>query len=329
MTDHADPCLDRYLAGLASEEDVLALGERLRSDAALRKELLILAAFDAELPGALRDVASEKKEQARVTVATFPAAGAHPARVRAAARRPLARPFPWPAAIAAGILAIVGLFVYSIGRSGRPGRTELAATAPPPSPSPAPTAVEPPKPVVPAEGRLTEISGEVRVVRADGTGQPVVASVGKEVFAGEVLITTTNASARFAYADGSTLRIYRASTVVLSRTDAGPGLDLRQGVVDADIRKQPDGRHLRILGKLMQAEIVGTEFRLMADSRSRWLGVREGVVEVIRVADGQKVALQAGNYAAVAPNWPYMRMNARVCPYWKQICQQAAGTAYP
>ena len=78
-----------------------------------------------------------------------------------------------------------------------------------------------------------------------------------------------------------------------------------------------------------QAEIVGTEFRLMADARSRWLGVRAGVVEASRVADGQKVTLQAGNYSAVAPNWPYMRMDARVCPYWKQVSQQAAGTPYP
>jgi ferric-dicitrate binding protein FerR (iron transport regulator) len=79
----------------------------------------------------------------------------------------------------------------------------------------------------------------------------------------------------------------------------------------------------------MHAEIVGTEFRLMADARSRWLGVRQGVVKVSRLADGQKVTLQAGNYSAVAPNWPYMRMDARVCPYWKQVCRQAAGTPYP
>ena len=154
-------------------------------------------------------------------------------------------------------------------------------------------------------------------------------AVGAEVFAGETILTATNASAQFAYADGSTLSIYRGSAVVLSRTDAGPGLDLRRGAVDADIRKQPDGRHLRILGELMHAEIVGTEFRLMGDARTKSLGVRKGVVEVIRVADGQKVVLQAGNYAAVAPNWPYMRMDARVCPAWQAACRQAAGTPYP
>jgi hypothetical protein len=326
MTDHADPYLDRYLAGQASEEDVQALGERLRADAALRKELLVLAAFDAELPGALRDVAWEKKEQARVTVATFPAAGTRPARLRMDARRPLARRFPWPAAIAAGIVIAVGLGAYFIGR---PGRTELATTVAAPRPTPQPAPRDAALPVAKAEGRLTEVGGEVWVVRADGTGQPAVASAGTEVFAGDAIVTSTNASARFAYADGSTLRIYRASAVVLSHSDAGPGLDLRRGAVDADIRQQPDGQHLRVLGDLMHAEIVGTEFRLMADARSRWLGVRQGVVKVSRLADGQKVTLQAGNYSAVAPNWPYMRMDARVCPYWKQVCRQAAGTPYP
>jgi hypothetical protein len=189
---------------------------------------------------------------------------------------------------ASAILAVVGLVAYSTGRSARAGRTELATTAIPPPP---PAVVEAARPVAKAEGRLTEISGEVWVARADGTGQPVVASVGTEVFAGEVLRTTTNASAQFAYADGSTLSIYRGSAVVLSRTDAGPGLDLRRGAVDADIRKQPDGRHLQILGELMHAEIVGTEFRLMVDSSSAWLGVREGKVEVTRVSDGQKILL--------------------------------------
>jgi ferric-dicitrate binding protein FerR (iron transport regulator) len=326
MTDESDACLNLYLAGQASEADVRSLGERLRSDAALRKELLILAAFDAELPGALRDVAREKKEKARVTVATFPALDAHRARIRTEARRPFARRLLWPAAIAAGILAVVGLVAYSTGRSARAGRTELATTAIPPPP---PAVVEAARPVAKAEGRLTEISGEVWVARADGTGQPVVASVGTEVFAGEVLRTTTNASAQFAYADGSTLSIYRGSAVVLSRTDAGPGLDLRRGAVDADIRKQPDGRHLQILGELMHAEIVGTEFRLMVDSSSAWLGVREGKVEVTRVSDGQKILLGQANYAAVHPKWPYMKMNPLVCPVWKGVCQQAAGTAYP
>lgn len=329
MTDYADPCLNRYLAGEASEADVRSLEARLRSDAALRKELLILAAFDGELPGALRDVAREKKERARVTVATFPAAGAGPARVRTDARRPFARRFLWPAAVAAGILIAVGLGAYFRGRSDRPGRTELARAAAPPRPAPQPAPMAAALPVAKAEGRLAEVGGEVWVARADGKGQPAVASAGTEVFAGDAIVTSTNASALFAYADGSTLRIYWASAVVMSRTDAGPGLDLRQGAVDADIRKPPDGQHLRVLGALMHAEIVGTEFRLMADSRSRWLGVRKGVVEASRVADGQKVTLQAGNYAAVAPEWPYMRMDARVCPYWKSVCRQAAGTPYP
>lgn len=318
MTDHVDPCLNRYLAGQASEEDVRSLEERLRSDAALRKELLVLAAFDGELPGALLDVAREKKEKAHDTAATFPVAGGQPARIRTEARRPLARRLLWPAAIAAGILALVGLVAYSTGWSERSGRAELATPTPPPPPA---AAV--------AEGRLSEIRGEVWVARADGAGQPVPAGAGRQVFAGETIVTATNASAQFAYADGSTLRIYRASAVVLSRTDAGPGLELRRGAMDADIRKQPEGHHLRILGELMHAEIVGTQFRLMAGSRSKWLGVREGIVEVSRMADGQKVVLQAGNYAAVAPNWPYMRMDARVCPVWKDVCRQAAGTPYP
>jgi RNA polymerase sigma factor (sigma-70 family) len=194
---------------------------------------------------------------------------------------------------------------------------------------PTQTAAPVPMPQAPAEGRLVAVNGNVWVARADGTGQPSAASVGTEVFVGEAIVTGTNATAQFAYADGSTLQLYRRSAVVLSRTDAGPELDLRQGAVDADIRKQPDGCHLRILGKLMHAEIEGAEFRLMAGSQSRWLGVRKGVMAVSRVADDQKIILQAGDFAVVDPNWPYLRMNARFCPYWQDACRQAAGTPYP
>ncbi len=329
MTTDSCPDLRRYFDGKMTPDEVRALEEKLRQDSGLRKELLIMAGFEADLPGALAAVAQEKREAVRVNTATFPST---PPAASRTARPEVLRPAGtfhrvfWPVVAAASLLLAAGIYLQAKKTFIPRPQPSLAVVG-----QPAKTTAPAPAPRAPAEGRLVAMSGEVRVARADGTGPSSAAAVGAEVFAGETILTATNASAQFAYADGSTLRIYRASTVVLSRTDAGPGLDLRRGAVDADIRKQPDGRHLQILGELMHAEIVGTEFRLMADAQSKWksLGVREGVVEVIRVADGQKVVLQAGNYAAVAPNWPYMRMDARVCPAWKEVCRAMAGTPYP
>jgi len=329
MTTDSRPDLLRYFDGKMTPDEVRALEEKLRQDSGLRKELLILAGFEADLPGALAAVAQEKREAVRVNTATFPPAPPADSRT---ARPEVLRPTGtfhrvfWPVAAAASLLLAAGIYLQANKTSIPPPKPSLAVVG-----QPAKTNAPAPAPRAPAEGRLVAVSGDVRVARAGGTGQPAAAAVGAEVFAGETILTATNTSAQFAYADGSTLRIYRGSAVVLSRTDAGPGLDLRRGALDADIRKQPEGRPLRVLGELMQAKIVGTEFRLMADAQSKWksLGVREGVVEVSRVADGQKVVLQAGNYAAVAPNWPYMRMDARVCPVWKAACRETAGTPYP
>lgn len=311
MDRSTEQLLSRYLDGVETPEEFAELERQALQSPELRRELVRLAKLDSMTRTLVKEAAAAKE---------FSKCGE---RIIATERRRWRIRWVCGAAAAALVVCVVGVNLWqarqaekltvAIGREG---------DAKPPIPVPAPH--------VPAEGRLVAVSGEVWVARSDGTGQSA-ASVGTEVRADETIVTATNASALFAYADGSTLRIYRASAVVLSRTDAGPGLDLRQGAVDADIRKQPEGRRLRVLGELMQAEIVGTEFRLMADPRGKWkcLGVRTGVVEVRRVADGQKVVLKAGNYAAVAPNWPYMLMDARVCPVWKEICRAMAGTEYP
>jgi ferric-dicitrate binding protein FerR (iron transport regulator) len=326
MTTDSRPDLLRYIDGTMSPDEVHALEEKLRQDSGLRKELLIMAGFEADLPGALAAVAQEKRVTVRANTATFPSTPPAASRTARSETRRSAGTFHrvfWPVAAAAGLLLTAGIYLQAKKTFISRPQPSVAAGQPAKTTAPAPA------PRAPAEGRLVAVSGEVRVARADGTGQPAAAAVGAEVFAGETILTATNASAQFAYADGSTLSIYRSSAVVLSRTAAGPVLDLRRGAVDADIRKQPDGRHLRILGELMHAEIVGTEFRLMVDSSSAWLGVREGKVEVTRVSDGQKILLGQANYAAVHPKWPYMKMDPLVCPVWKGVCQQAAGTPYP
>jgi ferric-dicitrate binding protein FerR (iron transport regulator) len=178
-------------------------------------------------------------------------------------------------------------------------------------------------------GHLVELNGNVRICEGNSENPILVVSSGTVVHAGATIALATNASACFAFLDGSELRLYQDTVLVLKQSSTGPSVELQHGAVDASIRPQPANHMLVMHTSFMQAEIVGTEFRLMADSKSAWLGVRKGEVRVTREADGKKVNLADGNYAAVAPKWPFMRMNARVCPVWKSVCRQAAGTPYP
>jgi ferric-dicitrate binding protein FerR (iron transport regulator) len=305
VSDDQRQLIRAYLDGSASEDQVRELNRLLAEDREVRCALLDESAFDARL----RMILTRQRRSA---------AGLETARGSRKAKR--TRYILACVAAAASLLVAVGV-AWHARMIHRAGGTDARCAASTPSPVQQPAA--------PAIGRLMAMSGDVRMGPAGGGERAIAAAAGAEVHPGDTVITATNASAQFAYADGSTLQIYRGSALVLGRSDLGPTLELRSGAMDASIRKQPDGQHLRILGNFLHADIVGTEFRLMSDSKSVWLGVRKGEVAVTRVADGQKVSLGTGNYAAVSPQWPYMRMDARVCPVWKSICRQATDSAYP
>jgi hypothetical protein len=225
-------------------------------------------------------------------------------------------PFWRWAALAAGIMAAV-LAGWQLFQTPKPS---VARAIPAPAP---------PLEIRAVAGLLTRIRGEVWVVPAGQTKANPVSDAQATLYSGDAIRTGSNTLARFTYPDGSSLAIYRDTRLMVGLTNSALRLEVACGAVDAAIRPQPAGRDMLVTTTFMCSDIKGTEFRLMVDSNSAWLGVREGKVEVTRVSDGQKIQLGQANYAAVHPKWPYMKMNPLVCPVWKGVCQQAAGTAYP
>jgi len=296
MKEFSESDLMTYLNDRMEPADVHEFEEALRRDPLLRRKLLVLANFEAELPVALKDEAAVKCDS----------------------KKPSARPvmrlvmrIMLPLAAAAGLVLALRLILPQT----KPAVHGSLAVAP---------VIE-----LPVVGHLVELNGDVRISEGHSANSIVVVSSGTVVHAGATIALATNAAACFAFMDGSLLRLYQGTVLVLKQTATGASVELQRGAVDASIRPQPANHMLVMHTSFLYAEIVGTEFRLMADSKSAWLGVRKGEVRVTREADGKKVSLADGNYAAVAPNWPFMRMNARVCPLWKSVCQKAAGTPYP
>lgn len=293
-----------YLEGRMAPADIHDFEESLRHDPLLRKQLLVLANFEAELPNALSEGINE---------ASSPPVPS---------KRPVMRrvmQILLPLAAAAGVILAVRLMLPP---SQPIGHGPMVAQAP---------AVIPVPPViqVPVAGHLTEVNGNVLITEAHNESHVLFASSGMVVHVDATITLETNATATFAFTDGSVLRLYRETKLILRQSETGPDVELKRGALDGEIRPQPKGHMLVMHTQFLHADIVGTEFRLMADSKSAWVGVRKGAVRVTRETDGQKVELANGNYAAVAKDWPFMRMNARVCPVWKSICQQATGTPYP
>jgi ferric-dicitrate binding protein FerR (iron transport regulator) len=262
------------------------------------------------LHGAIYELLREERSVGE----SVPAAG-RPAGVS----RPLplvrSRRSPWFAgAIAAGAAAAVLLGWFTFQH--RPPVRGTVTAVPPPDPRP-------------VAGALTLADGEVWIATAGLTNAVTLAGGPATLRVGDAILTGSNALARFTYPDGSTLSLYRNTRVVVSVTNGALRANLALGAIDADIRPQLPGCSMHVTTAFMGTEVLGTEFRLMADSKSAWLGVRNGSVDVVRLSDGKTLHLGTSNYAAVHPKWPYMRMNALVCPAWKSVCQRAAGSEYP
>ena len=317
MKDFSEAELMAYLENRMGPEDIPVLEDALRRNPRLRKELLTLANFESELPGALHEVCTQ--------VSPAPES----ANSQTAPGRPKGRSFMWilwPLAAAASLM--IALRLFSPQKPAAPG-----------SASPAPALAQTQKATQhvhqavavqqPVAGYLVEVNGDVRVTEITAGSPAVLATSGSVVHVDATISLGTNATARFAFTDGSKLRLYQQSAIVLKQSETGSIIDMQKGALDGDIRPQSPGKKLVVRTKYLTTDIIGTQFRFMASSVSTWVGVREGRVRVIRAADGQQVELDADNYAAVAPNWPYMRMNARLCPMWKSVCQKAAGSPYP
>jgi hypothetical protein len=300
--------------GALSAEDLAELKQQLTAPAA-RAQLVEDWLLHGAIYEGLREEQSERAAAAtpQALAATSPAwwrRFAHPVHSETGMF------WRW-AALAAALVVLIGGGWMLLPAPRAPS---VARTLEPPAPPPE---------TRPLAGLLTRTRGEVWVAPAGQTNANPVSDAQITLYAGDAILTGSNSLARFTYPDGSSLAIYHDTRLTVGLTNSALRLEVANGAVDAAVRPQPAGRDMLVTTTFMRSDIKGTEFRLMVDASSAWLGVREGKVEVTRVSDGQKIQLGQANYAAVHPKWPYMKMNPLVCPVWKGVCQKAAGTAYP
>lgn len=209
-------------------------------------------------------------------------------------------------ALAAGAMVAMGLGLALVVRSLSPVL--------PPAPLPA--------------GRLVDIRGVVDVLPPSGP-EWKADSRRSAVGDGDRIRLDAHAEATFVHADGSRFRLYPGTLLRVAQSPAGPGLRVERGSLDAWVTPQTNGLRWKVWSGAMDAEVVGTEFRLLAWPQAAWLGVRQGKVVLTRTADGRRLGLARDQYAAVDGNWPFTPLNARVCPRWKALCRQATGSEYP
>lgn len=179
----------------------------------------------------------------------------------------------------------------------------------------------------PVLGSVIALSGVASVTR-DQPGdvrQGVVLGMGLR--AGDRLQMGTNAVAVFRYRDGSQLRMYALSDLTLAVSNGAKRVWVRTGALDMEVRPQPVGQAMEVATDGLTTIVRGTEFRLLADDRAVWLGVRCGKVDVVRASDQLVVAVTDGQYVATAKGWPFTPMPT-TCPYWQAQCVARTGGKY-
>jgi ferric-dicitrate binding protein FerR (iron transport regulator) len=289
MNSEPDEQVARYLDGTLTPAEQADLDGRLRSDPALRRELLWGACLEAELRRVVREQAAARQRRFR--------------------RRVL------PLGLAALLVLQIGGWLW-LNRTGAARETQSAA--------PQVTGV---RSLAPALGVVVALSGEAQTfgIQGDSAWQTVVS--GRVVRAGDRLRVGTNAVVVFRYADGSKLRVYPRSDLTLDATNGAKRVWVRSGALDAEITPQPAGQPMEVATAGLAAIVRGTEFRVLSDDSAVWLGVRRGRVEVVRVADRQVVALTKGQYVATAKGFPFAQLPT-TCPFWQAQCVARTGASY-
>jgi hypothetical protein len=175
-----------------------------------------------------------------------------------------------------------------------PLNSEEPKAAPPEPPREEKPKPEPTRAVKTVVAKLDKIEGDVRV-----DGKP--ASVGQEVES--VATGPTKSRANFVLADGSRFSLEADAAIKeIVKGPKGTRIVLSQGTLTGDVAKQQADQPLTIATPQAEARVLGTVFRLVVDTASTRLEVREGKVRLTR--ESKSVDVSAGQYASAAAGTP-------------------------
>jgi ferric-dicitrate binding protein FerR (iron transport regulator) len=172
----------------------------------------------------------------------------------------------------------------------------------PPKPPDVTKPPEPRPPVVETRvvvAKLTSVAGKVFVNKVEAKpGQALLSDLDLETGPSLSWATVT-------FEDGTRLELAAGTKVKLTAGADGKLVAVTQGLVGADVAKQPPGKPMIFASAHGEAKVLGTTLRIVVDpdatKGSIRVDVEEGKVQVKRLLDGKTVDVQSGHYAVAAP----------------------------
>jgi len=153
-------------------------------------------------------------------------------------------------------------------------------------------------------GTVASIEGEIR--RLGSQGEQALKER-QSWQRGETLKTVgAKSTATVTFSDRSRLVLSEDCIVRNQSTREEHRVELDHGALQAVVTKQPTKRPFLLVTPEAEALVVGTALRLVTGGHHTRLEVTEGEVLFRRLHDGAEVSVEAGNYAVVAPNVPFV-----------------------
>ena len=133
-----------------------------------------------------------------------------------------------------------------------------------------------------AIAHIVELNGSIAWT-GDGGEVVDVLRAGDPLGGGTLEALAANSWVDIEFKDGSRVAVSGHSVVTFSQGDAGKLIRLRRGDLSVEAAPQPEGKPLRLMTPSAEAEVLGTQFNVTADSFSTLVSVNEGVVRVKRL----------------------------------------------
>ena len=120
--------------------------------------------------------------------------------------------------------------------------------------------------------------------------------VGKKLGSGTIECLSANSWAEIKYFDGTSLIVSGFSELALSDNNGAKLIDLLRGDLSVDAKPQPKGKPMKVISPGARAEVLGTQFNVVAGADSTRYIVNEGLVKVRRTYDGSVQEVPANHF---------------------------------